>query len=297
MPEWWEQPYNGGPMVPVPGFPRIMYPPDHAEGRVSDGPDVVAYKRTVSRCGRWPWQSFDDSYSNGFAHGNGPNVINTGVAGVQRQQNKPDDGVIDEKMFNTLRSIRVPEGKPHAGEMAMDPYSANLIAEAFRIYNPPPAPKETTRERALEGAIGWLGYTESPAGSNNSAFGSWYGLNYQPWCAMAISYWHEVEAGGSPSFERGSRYSFVPYVVSDASLLRNGLSLTSSPIPGDLACYDWQGDGTFDHIGLFEAGTPASFTAIEGNTSTSSDSNGGAVMRRSRSSSTANIVFVRVQEP
>ena len=32
-------------------------------------PDVVAYKRTVSRAGRWPWQPFDDSYSNAFAHG------------------------------------------------------------------------------------------------------------------------------------------------------------------------------------------------------------------------------------
>jgi hypothetical protein len=30
MSEWWEQPYPGGPMVAVKGFPRPLYPPDSA---------------------------------------------------------------------------------------------------------------------------------------------------------------------------------------------------------------------------------------------------------------------------
>src|SRR4029077_5768494 len=100
---------------------------------------------------------------------------------------------------------------------------------------------------------------------------------------------------GSQSFARGSYYSYVPYVVSDARAGRRGLSTTTKPIPGDLVCYDWgSGDGVYDHIGIFKTGTPQSFRAIEGNTSTSNQSNGGQAMDRSRSIYDADIVFVRV---
>jgi hypothetical protein len=291
--DWWQEPYKGGPMVPVAGFPRELHVGDQ------DGPDVIAYKRTVWRACRWqgPASRFDDTYSNAFANGAGPNVIDTGIAGVQRQQNLNDDGAITEAFFNTLRSMRVPEGKPHAGEPCMDATAANLIGEAFALFHPKAAAPETTRERALQGAIGWLGEKELPAGSNRTPFGAWYGLDGQPWCAMFQTYIWEVEAGGSPAFVRGSRYAYVPYIVSDAGAQRNSLAITSQPGPGDLVCYDWERDGTFDHVGIFESGTAASFTAIEGNTSSSSDSNGGEVMRRQRSTSSATVVFVRVAEP
>jgi hypothetical protein len=137
MSAWWEQGYPGGPMVLVAGFPRPLYPPDasaHGKKPSMDGPDVVAYKRTVSRAGRWPWAAFDDSYSNGFAHGKGGNVIDTGVAGVQRQQDVDDTGWIGQKTFNTLRSIRIPDGLPHAGEPAMDATAVQLVNEAFAMF-------------------------------------------------------------------------------------------------------------------------------------------------------------------
>ena len=58
MSEWWQEPYRGGPMVPVPGLPRELHVGD------PDGPDAVAYKRTVWRGCRWqgPASRFDDSY-------------------------------------------------------------------------------------------------------------------------------------------------------------------------------------------------------------------------------------------
>ena len=147
MSEWWEHAYKGGPMVKVAGFPRPLYPPDASgQGKQPsvDGPDVIAYKRTVSRAGRWPWQPFDDSYSNAFAHGTSGNVINTGVAGVQRQQGINDTGWIGKNTFNTLRSIRVPDGLPHAGEMAMDATAAGLIDQAWQMFHgqePEPEPE------------------------------------------------------------------------------------------------------------------------------------------------------------
>lgn len=299
MSDWWQEGYPGGPMVPVVGFPRSVYPPDAVGHEPSpDGADVEAYKRTVSRAGRWPWQSFDRAYSNAFAHGKaGGNVGDSGVAGVQRQLGIDDTGYIGEKTFNGLRSIRIPQGLPHAGEPAMDANAQNLIAEAYRHFHP----SKTVRQGALEEARQWLGYVESPPNSNRTTFGSWYGMDGQPWCAMAVTYWYEQNAaGGSPSFVRGSRYSFCPYVYSDASAGRYGLTLTNSPTPGDLVLYDWDGGG-YDHIGLFESGNSSAWKAIEGNTSptnSGSQSNGGQVCRRERQRAGIHAVaFVRVAEP
>jgi hypothetical protein len=308
MTDWWDEPYKGGPMVAVPGFPRPLYPPDAAkQGKTpsADGPDVEAYKRTVWRAGRWPGpaSAFDRTYSNGFAHGSGGNVAQSGIAGVQRQQKvEPTTGWVGQATFNTLRSIRVPTGS-HQGEMAMDANAANLIAQAWQLYGGqepapiPPAPPsgQTTRQRALAAAITYLGVKESPAGSNKTKFGAWYGGDGRPWCAMFASYCYEVDAGGSPSFAKGQSYAYVPYIVNDARQHRNGLSVPSSVMPGDLVCYDWGRDGTYDHVGLFEAWTSGSaFTAIEGNTSVDNNSNGGEVMRRQRSTTGQATTFVRV---
>jgi hypothetical protein len=74
------------------------------------------------------------------------------------------------------------------------------------------------------------------------------------------------------------------------------MAVTSNPLPGDLVCYDWEGNGVADHVGLFEAWTDKSagkFTAIEGNTAVGNDSNGGKVMRRDRTRSNVQ-AFVHV---
>ena len=289
-------------MVPVKGFPRPLYPPDAPDrAPSSDGPDVLAYKRTVSRAGRWPWQTFDPVYSNGFSHGKaGGNVGDSGIAGVQRQSHIEDTGYIGETTFNLLRSIKIPTGLPHAGEMAMDDTAQNLINEAWGIYKgsekPPPA-SGTLREAALQKAISQIGITEDPPNSNNNKYGSWYGINYQPWCAMFVTWCFEM-CGDSPSFVRGSRYSYCPYVVADARAAKYGLRTTDDPIPGDVVVYDWSYDTVYDHIGIFEKWVGNGvFHAIEGNTSYSSNSNGGEVMRRERSKSGQGTCFVRVSEP
>ena len=174
----------------------------------------------------------------------------------------------------------------------MDANAANLIAQAYALYQGveprPPDPKPpaaSTRQRALLGAISHIGDKEAPAGSNRTPYGKWYGQDGQPWCAMFVSFCYEVDAGGSPSFAKGSSYAYVPYVVSDARYQRNGLSVTGSPIPGDLVCFDWGRDGTYDHIGLFEkwlGESRTSFQTVEGNTGPSNYSNGGMVMRCTR---------------
>jgi hypothetical protein len=291
--EWWESGNVGGPMVGPP-FIRPLYPPDAAEkGKQpsANGSDVAAIKRAVSRSGHWPWQPFDEAFSNMFSHGASGNVSDNGLAGLQRQNDVDATGWMGEHTYNLIRSARIPWGLPHAGEPLLDAVAIGLLEE----YAKQLAGGTTVRAAALAKAKQQLGYTESPPGTNGTMFGAWYGMNYEPWCAMFVAHCFE-HAGGSPSFAAGSRYAYVPYIVDDARHGRNGLAVTTDPKPGDLVCYDWGRDGVFDHIGMFESGTVFSWQAIEGNTSTSDNSNGGEVMRRSRSADDANVVFIRVAE-
>lgn len=150
-----------------------------------------------------------------------------------------------------------------------------------RLREPPIGKK---REKMLSIARGHIGKKESPAGSNKvPEFSGWYGV-VGPWCAMFVTRCG-ADAGLS-AFIRGSRWAYCPYMVSDAQAGRNGLVkvASSSVEPGDIVLFDWGGDNVADHVGLFERWTGSStFNAIEGNTSVDNDSNGGEVMRRSRS--------------
>jgi len=301
-------------MIALPGFPRPLYPPDaSAQGKKpsAKGKDVQAYKRVVWRLGRWPGpaSAFDNAFSNNFSHGTGGNVVNTGIAGMQRQAKIDPTGWIGEKSFNFMRSVLIPQGIPNgpgkAGDYAMDAYAQSLLVDAWEEFGgkePEPAPSGTIRAAALKRASTEVGTKESPANSNRTKYGSWYGMDGNPWCAMFATWAYNYGASDlkrtSKSMVKGKTYAYVPYIVSDARAKRNGLSITSSPIGGDLVCYDWHYDGTFDHVGVFDQWVPnsSSFYAVEGNTSTSNDSDGGAVMRRTRSTSGQSTVFVRVAE-
>ena len=146
------------------------------------------------------------------------------------------------------------------------------------------------RLQALTEAVKHIGTKESPAGSNIVRFSKWYGIT-GPWCAMFATWCYH--AAHSKTFQKGVRYAYVPYIVQDARKGTNGLTVTKKPLPGDLVCYDWEGNGVADHVGLFEKGTTMVFHAIEGNTAVGNDSNGGEVMRRSRVGAAVQC-FVRV---
>lgn len=125
-------------MVKVKGFPRKL---DIAKAPLKPGPDVTAYQRTVARAGRWKWGEFSDDYTEEFARGVPAHLVEndvlwSGVAGVQGQSRGqvPVSGIIGEKTFNYLRSIRVPKGLAHAGQPAMDAVAVNLIEDAYAKF-------------------------------------------------------------------------------------------------------------------------------------------------------------------
>ena len=294
---------RGHPMEPG-RFPGDLVAPGSGGTPTKDTPFVIACKRAAAHCGAWPWDpdSWDDSYSNRFAFGDPAHIdTHAGMAALQLWAGTLDDtiGTVNEATFNWLRSVLTPQGRTHAGEPVWDSVCQSLTAQAYDLAYPP-APRSTLRELALEQAITQLGVKENPPDSNRVLYSDWYGM-VGPWCAMFVTWCYET-AGDSPAFIRGSRFAYVPYLVSDARGARYGLSVTGQPTAGDAVCYAWGSSGAsseeFDHVGLFEQWTGAhTFTAIEGNTSTSNNSNGGEVMRRTRDVNGQGTVFVRVLEP
>lgn len=155
------------------------------------------------------------------------------------------------------------------------------------------AAAKTLGAKALANLSSKIGTKESPAGSNRCWATAWYGF-VGPWCAMSVT-WAYVTAG-SKAFARGSRWAYVPAMLGDALAQRNGLSITHDPRPGDPVLFDWNQDGTPDHVGLFVKWIDRGrgiLQTVEGNTSDGNDSNGGQVMRRTRYMSNVR-AFVRV---
>lgn len=128
-------------------------------------------------------------------------------------------------------------------------------------------------------AVSTLGYKESPAGSNQSKFGAWYGANYQPWCASWVS-WVFYHAGLPLPATTPKGFAYCPYGV---KWFKDKGQFFKQPKVGDVVFFDWGSDGVADHVGIVEkVNTNGTVTTIEGNTSSSNNSNGGEVQRRVR---------------
>jgi hypothetical protein len=150
------------------------------------------------------------------------------------------------------------------------------------------AVEQSVGQKALDIAIPEIGNHESPSGSNMQKYGSWYGMNGVPWCAIFVSW--SFGHSGTTRF----RYSYVPSVHDDARNCRNRLCVVRSPRPGDLALYTFSGVRDA-HIEFFEKweSQGSTFTAVGGNTGGASFNNGGAVERNTRYTSLVD-AFVRL---
>lgn len=133
-----------------------------------------------------------------------------------------------------------------------------------------------------------LGVSEMPENSNRTAFGEWFGLNGVPWCGIFVS-WCFARAG-FPLGNIGFKLGFAGCQSAVAHFKSTG-EVTKTPVAGDIVFFDWNGDGRYDHTGIFlEHEDVYRFWTIEGNTSIGNNSNGGKVMKRLRSYK--NVLFV-----
>lgn len=143
----------------------------------------------------------------------------------------------------------------------------------------------TTARDVLTLANGEIGVKEAPAGTNQVKYNTdYYGRcvsgSAYPWCCVFV--WWVFHALGADGL--------VTKTASCTALLnwmrgRGRQVETAEMAPGDLVFYNWTHGPkgtTANHVGIVESVDGKSFTAIEGNTSQSSDDNGGAVMRRVR---------------
>lgn len=141
-----------------------------------------------------------------------------------------------------------------------------------------------TAQQALAWALSQVGVTEDPPGSNRVAY--WEVLpEFQgsPWCGAFV--WDALQrAGADLSWTTVRRFVYCPSGLADAS--SHGPVHQGPPDPGDVVWFDFGNTLAPEHVGLVvsAAGWPHSLETVEGNTSaTGSQSNGGEVMRRTRS--------------
>lgn len=135
-----------------------------------------------------------------------------------------------------------------------------------------------SRGKIIQIAEQELGITEMPANSNLNKYGKWFGLDAQPWCAIFISWCYAYAGHPMQGLGFSKGFASVPLALQK-------WPKTTDPKEADLVVFDWNKDKSPDHVALFvrwinrNAGT---FETIEGNTSPTNNSNGGAVMKRQR---------------
>ena len=127
-------------------------------------------------------------------------------------------------------------------------------------------------EDLLEVARTQIGYTESSVNfivrddgttQGYTLYGDWYGMPYEEWCAMFASFC--LENAGVPEGEF-PRSAGCDRWISD--LRYYGLYAEAdeyAPQAGDLIFFDWDGDGSSDHVGIVTGATETELTTIEGN--------------------------------
>ena len=134
--------------------------------------------------------------------------------------------------------------------------------------------------KVLAVARGELGNTESPAGSNRTKYGKWFGLDGYAWCMMFVM-WCFGQVGALKLLPKRTASSGDLMRAAKAA----GCWVTKDYRPGDVVIYDFSGKRqTTEHCGIVEVVLPGyGVQAIEGNTSQAgSQSNGGMVCRKTR---------------
>lgn len=152
-------------------------------------------------------------------------------------------------------------------------------------------------EKVMNKAYSQLGITESPPGTNCVKYNNEYygqivsGTNY-PWCCTFV-WWVFRSVGLSHIFCSGEKTAYCPYVQSWAK--KKGL-WQSSGSRGDLVLFNFSGGIMPQHIGIVSKKIDNStYLTIEGNTGSDNDTNGGAVLERTRKK-THILGFVNLQD-
>ncbi|UKJ09254.1 peptidoglycan-binding protein [Solitalea lacus] len=139
-----------------------------------------------------------------------------------------------------------------------------------------------SRQLILDMASSQNGVKESPANSNKTIYGQWYGLDGVKWCCIFVSWVYHHAGHSLESIDRPKGYQSCQ---SGFNFWKRNNCIVKKPQPGDIVLYDWTGNGICDHTGIFVKWMDPEKTVLqawEGNTAQGNDSDGGQVMLRER---------------
>ena len=132
-------------------------------------------------------------------------------------------------------------------------------------------------KQVIERAKGELGVCESPANSNLVKYNDWlYGRKgvSAPWCAAFISWLFKPEQGLCK--KTASCLEMLEWFEKRGQIVK-------SPQAGDIVFFKYPTNNRrTNHVGLVVSVNGNVINTIEGNTSTTSQDNGGKVMQRNR---------------
>lgn len=116
------------------------------------------------------------------------------------------------------------------------------------------------RDEIVDIALSQKGYVEGP--NNDTKYGEWYGMNYNPWCAMFVS-WCANQVGIPESVIP----KFAGCTTGFGIMRDMGITTKShiKPNKGDLIFFDWDGSGDCDHVGIVTEVRDGNVYTVEGN--------------------------------
>lgn len=116
-----------------------------------------------------------------------------------------------------------------------------------------------------------IGYNRWDDSATGTKFGRWYAdlvgnsayaANGVAFCAMAASFWFHGVGQACP----GLPEAYVPSIYSKARKAAGAvLSNKRNAKPGDVVIFDWNADGSLNHVGLVELNKGGYIQTIEGN--------------------------------
>lgn len=124
-----------------------------------------------------------------------------------------------------------------------------------------------TPNDVLKIATGFADTRYKEGKGNDSVFGKWYGLNFQPWCAMFVSYcFNKAGAGSLVAASTSKGFASCSAAV---AWFKKGKRLisTRNAQPGDIVFMSFAGGG-YDHVGIVVENDPKAkvLHTVEGNT-------------------------------